>query len=72
MARNKDKKFVIYAAKRYGRHKGERFMLINDFYEGGTENITVEDLINFLKEHDIDPKRVPLRNFMAYVKPATD
>jgi len=46
---------------------------INHGYEGGSENISVTDLVDFLKKNNIDPSEVKLENnFMVriVVKPA--
>jgi hypothetical protein len=64
----KKDKFFIYAVERKGRYKGTRLMGTNHLYEGGEGNITVQDLIDFLNKHGINPSRVPLRSFTTRVK----
>lgn len=64
MSRKKDK-FFIYAPVRRGRHKGTRLLGVNLQYEGGVENLCVQDLIDFLKEKEINPSKVPLGPFIT-------
>jgi hypothetical protein len=61
-------KFFFYSPRKKGRDKGKALMGINPLYEGGTENITLKDLNDFLKEKNIDPAKVPLYNFIVKVK----
>lgn len=53
MSRNKTDKFYLYAAKKSGYYKGKRLLGVNHSYEGGTENLTLQDLIEFLRERNI-------------------
>lgn len=58
-------KFFIHAPKKYGRHKGQRLLGIET-----ADEVSVQDLIDFLKEKGISPSSVPLSSgFMAYAKP---
>lgn len=57
---HKKEKFFIYAAKKSGDYKGKRLLGVNHFYEGGTENITLRDLVEFLKEKNIELSTVVL------------
>jgi hypothetical protein len=56
----KSSKFFLYTAKKSGHHKGKMLLGTNHEYEGGQENITLQDLIDFLKENKIEPTRVEL------------
>lgn len=58
--RKKDNKFYIYAPGKSGYYKGKRLMGVNYAYAGGIENLTVQDLIDFLKEKDVNPANVIL------------
>ena len=68
MAKKTDK-FFIYAAGRSGYYKGKRLMGVNHLYEGGTENLTLQDLIEFLREKNINPSTVVIpSSFMTVAK----
>lgn len=58
----KSDKFHIVGVKKKGKDKGKGFLCLNFGYEGGVENITLLDLNDYLKEHTINPKDVPLHN----------
>jgi hypothetical protein len=60
MAVSKSTKFRIYAAKKSGRLKNKRLLVCNEFYQGG-DNITLQNLIDFLKEKQINPSSVEIR-----------
>ncbi len=60
----KSDKFCIYAPKKRGYRKGEMLMSTN-----GNHELSVQDLLDFLKEKGIEPSRVPLPFFVVYVKP---
>jgi hypothetical protein len=60
--RLKSSKFFLYAPFRSGWRKGERLLGVNYLYEGGTENLNLQDLIDFLKEENIDPSVVRLNS----------
>ena len=69
----KSSPFFLYAAKKSGYWKNKMLLGINHGYEGGSENISVTDLVDFLKKNNIDPSEVKLENnFMVriVVKPA--
>ncbi len=72
MTERDENKFIMHPVEKEGEHKGERLILINDFYKEGIESISLGDLIDFLKEHNIDPKRVPVKKFITFIKPAID
>ncbi|MCX6760032.1 MAG: hypothetical protein NTW46_01665 [Candidatus Nealsonbacteria bacterium] len=56
----KTNKFFIYAPLRRGCLKGTQLLGVNHSYEGGTEKLSMQDLIDFLKEKGINPSKVPL------------
>jgi len=58
--RRKESRFFIYAKEKSGRYKGKRRMGVNHLFVGGTENLTIKDLIDFLEEKDIKPDEVKL------------
>jgi hypothetical protein len=60
MSRKKAEKFFIYAAKKSGHYKGKRLLGVNHSYEGGADNLTLEDLVEFLKGKNIDLSSVAL------------
>jgi len=65
----KSDKFFFYAAKKNGFSKGKMMLGVNDLYEGGVENISVQDLIDFLAKNKIDPSKVEISaSFITYVK----
>lgn len=67
MSRRGERKFFIHAPNRSGEYKGRRLMGINRLYNGDKNNVTVKDMIAFLKEKGIDPSTVPLPHlFMTY------
>lgn len=57
---NSTDKFYIYAPQRSGRAKGKRLIGVNHRHSGGVDNITLEDLLNFLHKHEIEPSRVSI------------
>lgn len=69
MPRGKSKKFFIYADPKRGHLKGKRLMGINHDYEGGVENLTIQDLVDFFNENEISLSYVKLpTNFITTVK----
>jgi hypothetical protein len=62
MTTKKTEKFFIYAAKKSGNYKNKRLLGVNHSYEGGTENLTFQDLVDFLKEKNIDLSTVALQS----------
>lgn len=60
MSRRKTDKFFIHAARKSGKSKGKRLLGVNHSYGGGTENVTFQDLVEFLKEKNIDPSTIVL------------
>ena len=69
MRAKKSDKFFVYAPKKSGFWKDKRLLGINSSYEGGTDTITIQDLVDFLKEKGIDPAKIVLpRGFVIYAK----
>lgn len=61
----KSDKFFIYAPTKVGYGKGTRLMGVNHLYKG---SINLQDLLDFLKKHEIDPARVPVStNFIVNI-----
>ncbi|MCC7004891.1 hypothetical protein IT397_03170 [Candidatus Nomurabacteria bacterium] len=60
MPRYAKEKFFIYAPARRGPFKGKRLLGVNDTYEGGTDKITLKDLVEFLSQKGISLDRVTL------------
>lgn len=62
-------KFFIYAPAKRGRNKGKRLLGVNATYEGGTANLTLQDLAEFLKAKNIELSAVVLPlSFITYAK----
>ena len=62
----KSDKFFIYAAKKSGYWKGKRMLGVNDSYEGEAR-LTVQDLVDFLKDEEIELSKVVLSDsFITY------
>lgn len=62
-------KFKILNPQRSGPWKNRAFLAVNCLYNGGTENISIQDLIDYLKEKDIDPSSVKVdKSFRTYVQ----
>ena len=62
-------KFFFYAAKKSGFSKGKILLGVNHLYEGGINNISVQDLIDFLAKNKIDPSKVEIGNsFITYAR----
>lgn len=58
-------KFFIQKSRKKGLFKGRCLMGISD----ATENVSLQDLLDFLAEKKIDPSKVELfANFMAKAK----
>lgn len=65
----KSSKFFLYSAKKSGHQKGKMLLGVNHNHKGGTDNINLQDLIDFLGAHNIDPSKVELLPmFMTTVK----
>jgi len=65
------KKFLIHGnfLDARGFLKGKRMLEVNPKYTGGVDSITLDDLLNFLKEKKINPSQVIiLKGLMTYVK----
>ena len=61
--------FSILNAKKSGYWKNKMLLSVNGTYEGGTDNLSLQDLLNFLKEKGVDPAKVALHsNFITYIK----
>jgi hypothetical protein len=56
----KNSQFFIYVPAKSGHLKGTRLLGVNHLYKGGTEDLSVADLLAFLKEKQIDPSDVRL------------
>lgn len=66
----KTDKFFFYTAKKTGFFKNKRLIGVNHLQEGGSDNLNLQDLIDFVKENDIDPSKVKIHgSFTSY---ATD
>ncbi len=67
--RNKTDKFFLYSAPKKGRDKGKALLVTNHVYNGDRSKLNLKDLIEFLKEKNIDPTTVALdKSYMAEVK----
>ena len=65
----KKDKFFIYTAEKSGNFKNKMLLGVNHFYEGDVENINLQDLLDFIKEKNIDPSRVHISSsFSSYAK----
>jgi hypothetical protein len=65
----KSSKFFLYVPAKSGWRKGEKLLGVNHSYEGGTENLSLQDLIDFLKEKNINASDVKLNSgFMTTAK----
>lgn len=56
--RKKTDKFFIHPARKRGYYKNKRLLGINHLYKGDRESITVQDLLDFLKEQRLDVSTV--------------
>lgn len=56
----KSDKFYVYAAKKSGFYKGKRLLGVNLSWEGDVNSLTLQDLIEFLNEKNIDLSTVVL------------
>jgi len=54
----KSDKFFVYAPKKTGYFKGKRLLGIKHTYKEGAKNLTLQDLLDFLKEKGIEPAEV--------------
>ena len=67
--RSKYSKFFIYAPAKNGSMKGCRLLGTNSLHVDGANNLTVNDLISFLKENNIHPSDVALpRGFITQTR----
>lgn len=65
----KTDKFFFYTAKKSGHWKGKIMIGVNGLYEGGINNISIQDLIDFLAKNEINPSNVEINNsFIVYAK----
>lgn len=65
----KTDKFYLYAAGRSGYWRDKRLLGVNPTHEGGTEGLTVQDLLDFLKEKGVSPSTVVLPSaFITHVR----
>ncbi len=55
----KDKFFYLNPGKT-GSRKGKILFGVNSNYEGNVGNLSVQDLVDFLKEKNFDPSKVSL------------
>jgi hypothetical protein len=63
----KTDKFFFYSPKKSGYSRGKMLVGVNHRYEGGTDNLNLQDLIDFLKENEIDPSNVKVHaSFSTY------
>ena len=63
----KTDKFFFYTAKKSGFHKNKKLIGVNHFHEESGNNLNLQDLINFVKENDIDPSKVKIHSsFTSY------
>jgi len=63
----KTDKFFFYTAKQAGFFKNKRLIGVNYSQEGGPDNLNLQDLIDFVKENDIDPSKVKIHSsFTSY------
>jgi hypothetical protein len=60
--RSKTSKFFIYAAAKSGYLKDRRLLGVNNLRKASTDDITLEDLLDFLKEKGVSPSQVKIDN----------
>jgi hypothetical protein len=60
MPRKKTDKFYLYRVQKSGPYRGRRLLGINQSFEGDTENLTLQDLLQFLEERQIELSTVLL------------
>jgi hypothetical protein len=65
--RSKSSKFFIYAPKKSGHLKGKMLLGVNGMYEGGTDSLTIQDLVDFLQEQGIPLSTVELPEYFMSV-----
>ena len=56
----KSEKFYLHAPGKSGFYRGKRLLGINSSYEGKTDNLTIQDLVDFLKEKEVKLSEVIL------------
>jgi len=69
----KSSPFYLYAPKKSGYWKNKMLLGVNHGYEGGFENISVTDLVDFLKKNNINPSEVKIGSHFSVqieVKPS--
>lgn len=65
----KSDKFFMYNARKKGYWKNKILIGVNHLYEGGTNNLSLQDLIDFLKEKNIETSSVPLNSSFSVTVP---
>jgi hypothetical protein len=64
-ARSTDK-FFVYAARHSGYNIGRRLLGVNPNYNGDIDNLSIEDLVQFLNKNNLDLNKVRLpSNFLT-------
>jgi len=62
-------KFFVYNARKSGFCKNKMLIGVNHMYGGKTDNLYLQDLIDFLKEKEIDPSTVKIHgSFSGHVE----
>ncbi len=65
----KSDKFLIYAPKKSGYWKGKMLIGVNLSHAGEGNELTVQDLLNFLNEKGVDPSAVKIPvTFTTYAR----
>jgi hypothetical protein len=65
----KTDKFFLYAAKKSGYWKDKRLLGINYLYTGSVDDLTLQDLLDFLTEKSVSPSAVRLSHtFSTFAK----
>jgi len=66
--KKKSDKFILDAPVKSGNFKDQRLLYVNSLCVDGAENITLEALLEFLKEKRIDPENVKIPpRFRTYI-----
>lgn len=62
-------RFYIFTSLQNGAHKGERLLGVKHSYEGDANNLTLEDLIDFIEKNNIKTSDVVLPcSFITFAK----
>lgn len=61
-------KFFIYAPRRSGERKGQVMLGANHQYDGSAGEITLQDLVDFLKKNNLEPANVPIGFLTVWAK----